>query len=70
MPDTDLTPDADGRIAPSAERVRRLVAAQFPHYAHLPVTPVARSGWDNRTFHLGDDLSIRLPSVARYAAQV
>ena len=70
MPDTDLTPDADGRIAPSAERVRRLVAAQFPHYAHLPVTPVARSGWDNRTFHLGDDLSIRLPSAARYAAQV
>lgn len=70
MPDPDLTPDADGRIAPSAERVRRLVAAQFPAYAHLPVTPVARSGWDNRTFHLGDALSVRLPSAARYAAQV
>ncbi|MGJ3264513.1 MAG: aminoglycoside phosphotransferase family protein [Salinarimonas sp.] len=70
MPDRDLTPDPDGRIAPSAARVRRLVAAQFPEYAHLPVTPVARSGWDNRTFHLGEELSVRLPSAARYAAQV
>ena len=26
-------------------------------------------GWDNRTFHLGDDLKVRLPSAARYAAQ-
>lgn len=66
----DLPPDPDGRIAPSVEHVRRLVAAQFPDYAHLPVTPVARSGWDNRTFHLGDAHSVRLPSAARYAAQV
>ncbi|WP_349370327.1 aminoglycoside phosphotransferase family protein [Salinarimonas sp.] len=70
MPAPDLLPDPDGRIAPSVERVRRLVAAQFPGYAHLPVTPVARSGWDNRTFHLGDAYSVRLPSAARYAAQV
>lgn len=70
MHEPDLVPDADGRIAISPERVRRLVAAQFPSYAHLPVTPVARSGWDNRTFHLGDALSVRLPSAARYAAQV
>jgi aminoglycoside phosphotransferase (APT) family kinase protein len=48
----------------------KLVAAQFPQWAHLPVKPVALSGWDNRTFHLGDDMSLRFPSAAAYAAQV
>ena len=48
----------------------RLVAAQFPQWADLPVTPVPLAGWDNRTFRLGEDLSVRLPSGAAYAAQV
>ncbi len=48
----------------------RLIAEQFPRWAHLPVRPVAHSGWDNRTFHLGDELLIRLPSHPAYAAQV
>jgi aminoglycoside phosphotransferase (APT) family kinase protein len=26
----------------------RLVAGQFPEWAHLPVVPVEVSGWDNR----------------------
>ena len=50
--------------------VRDLVAEQFPHWAHLSVTPVASSGWDNRTFHLGDGLSVRLPSAEAYAPAV
>ncbi len=50
--------------------VRRLVAAQFPQWADLPITPVAFDGWDNRTFHLGADMSVRLPSDQGYAAQV
>ena len=50
--------------------VQRLIATQFPQWSHLPVTPVAKSGWDNRTFHLGAEMSVRLPSAARYAAQV
>lgn len=50
--------------------MRRLVASQFPVWADLPVVPVAHSGWDNRTFHLGDQMSVRLPSAAPYAAQV
>lgn len=50
--------------------VRRLVDAQFPQWAHLPITPVAVSGWDNRTFHLGAEMTVRLPSAAHYAAQV
>jgi aminoglycoside phosphotransferase (APT) family kinase protein len=53
-----------------AALVRRLVAAQFPQWAGLSVRPVAEDGWDNRTFRLGDELSIRLPSAARYAAAV
>lgn len=50
--------------------VRRLVSAQFPHWKDLPVKPVAQSGWDNRTFHLGEDMLVRLPSAADYTAQV
>jgi len=54
----------------NAALVRQLVAAQFPRWADLPITPVERGGWDNRTFHLGEDMSVRLPSAQRYAAQV
>ncbi|MER9355234.1 aminoglycoside phosphotransferase family protein [Mesorhizobium sp. M0514] len=50
--------------------VRRLVNAQFPQWRHLPVSPVAFGGWDNRTFHLGNDMTLRLPSAAPYALQV
>ena len=58
------------RIPPiDAELASSLVAAQFPRWQHLPVQPVARSGWDNRTFHLGPRLLVRLPSAACYAAQ-
>lgn len=50
--------------------VHRLVATQFPAWGHLPIKPVERGGWDNRTFHLGDDMTVRLPSAAMYANQV
>ena len=50
--------------------VHRLVADQFPQWAHLPVEPVACGGWDNRTFHLGSALLVRLPSAAGYVPQV
>ena len=50
--------------------VRRLVATQFPQWADLPVRPVQFDGWDNRTFRLGDDMSVRLPSAEGYASQV
>ena len=49
---------------------RSLVASQFPRWADLPVAPVALDGWDNRTFRLGDELSIRLPTGPWYARQV
>lgn len=53
-----------------AALARRLVAAQFPQWAGLSVAPVARGGWDNRTFHLGETMLVRLPSAAHYAGQV
>lgn len=58
------------RITVDADQVRRLVAEQFPRWAELPVRPVAEGGWDNRTFHLGDAMTARLPSAAEYALAV
>jgi aminoglycoside phosphotransferase (APT) family kinase protein len=49
---------------------RQLIAHQFAEWAHLPVRPVPTSGWDNRSFRLGEDKLIRMPSAAAYAAQV
>ncbi|MGH3087064.1 MAG: phosphotransferase, partial [Rubrobacteraceae bacterium] len=50
--------------------VRRLVAAQFPEWADLPIRPVEAGGVDNETFHLGSRMTVRLPSAASYALQV
>jgi aminoglycoside phosphotransferase (APT) family kinase protein len=50
--------------------VRNLVSAQFPQWACLPIAPVEVGGWDNRTFHLGERMLVRLPSAHRYASQV
>ena len=50
--------------------VSRLVAAQFPQWAGLPVRPVDVDGWDNATFRLGELMSVRLPSSQAYVEQV
>lgn len=50
--------------------VTRLIASQFPQWADLPVRPVDVSGWDNRTFRLGEGMSVRLPSAEGYILQV
>jgi aminoglycoside phosphotransferase (APT) family kinase protein len=47
-----------------------LLESQFPQWARLPIRPVRPMGWDNRTFRLGDDLVVRLPSASAYAPQV
>lgn len=60
----------DDRLHLDASLVSRLIAGQFPQWAHHPIWPVELAGWDNSTFHLGDQMSVRLPSAARYAAQV
>lgn len=54
----------------TADFVARLVGGQFPALAGLPVTPVPLNGWDNTTFRLGDELTVRLPSGPSYSLQV
>ena len=41
--------------------VRRLLAAQFPQWAELPIEALPAGGTDNAIYRLGDELSIRLP---------
>lgn len=49
---------------------KKLIKEQFPQWQELKIYPVAKSGHDNRTFHLGNTMSIRLPSGHEYAKQV
>lgn len=50
--------------------VRRLIIKQFPEWEALDLSPVSHSGWDNRTFHLGTDMIVRLPSDKKYAPHI
>jgi aminoglycoside phosphotransferase (APT) family kinase protein len=47
--------------------VRRLLAAQFPQWAELPIEALPAGGTDNAIYRLGDDLSVRLPRRADWA---
>jgi aminoglycoside phosphotransferase (APT) family kinase protein len=47
-----------------------LIAEQFPQWAHLAISPVDLDGWDNTTYRLGDEMSVRLPSDMRYVPQI
>ena len=50
--------------------VHRLIAAQFPQWSNLSIKAVEFGGWDNRTFHLGEHMTVRLPSDEEYAPSV
>ncbi|PLS78194.1 MAG: phosphotransferase, partial [Chloroflexi bacterium] len=50
-------------VETDAALVRRLLAAQFPQWSELPITPVRSAGTDNAIFRLGDDLAVRLPRI-------
>ena len=54
----------------TAGLVSRLVGTQFPQWASLPVRPADPGGWDNATFRLGEEMSVRLPSAEEYVAGV
>ncbi|WP_245660111.1 aminoglycoside phosphotransferase family protein [Nocardia gamkensis] len=68
----DVVGDApvDGRAGIDAALVERLIRTQFPQWGDLLVAPVAVDGWDNRTYRLGSDMSVRLPTAAAYAPAV
>ncbi|SEN50509.1 aminoglycoside phosphotransferase family protein [Paenibacillus sp. OV219] len=54
----------------TTDLVRRLISEQFPEWKHLEIRPVNNSGHDNRTYHLGTEMTVRLPSHERYASAV
>ncbi len=70
MSDTpDLGP-VPTRVRVETNQVRQLINSQFPQWAERPIRPVKKGGWDNWTFHLGDDMVVRLPSALEYAQAV
>jgi len=56
-------------IEVTAELARRLLHAQHPDLAELPLELVA-NGWDNAMLRLGPDLAVRLPRRAAAAELV
>lgn len=60
----------DDEVEIDTSLVERLVAEQFPQWAGLPARVVERSGTDNVTFRLGDELSVRLPRTESTQGQV
>ncbi|MEH7382266.1 aminoglycoside phosphotransferase family protein [Bacillus sp. JJ1533] len=50
--------------------VSKLITRQFPEWSNLEIKPVKKSGNDNRTFHLGNSMGVRLPSDEAYVPQV
>jgi aminoglycoside phosphotransferase (APT) family kinase protein len=50
--------------------VSKLINSQFPKWSNLEIKPVKKGGNDNKTFHLGNSMSVRLPSDEVYVPQV
>jgi aminoglycoside phosphotransferase (APT) family kinase protein len=50
--------------------VGRLLAAQFPQWADLPIEPVHSAGTDNTIYRLGEDMAVRLPRIDWAVGQV
>jgi aminoglycoside phosphotransferase (APT) family kinase protein len=48
--------------------VRRLLAAQFPSWAELPIEALPVGGTDNAIYRLGEELSVRLPRRREWAS--
>jgi aminoglycoside phosphotransferase (APT) family kinase protein len=53
-----------------ASVVRRLLGAQFPQWAGLPIERVRSAGTDNAIYRLGDDMAVRLPRIQWAVGQV
>lgn len=57
-------------IIPTFELASKLIAKQFPDYVCLPIKEVKIQGHDNRTYRLGEDMLIRIPTAEEYALKV
>jgi aminoglycoside phosphotransferase (APT) family kinase protein len=60
----------DDEVHTDVSLVGRLVAAQFPRWAHFPIQPVASYGTDNAIYRLGDHLVVRLPRIREAAERL
>lgn len=52
------------------ELAKKLIVTQFPEYAELNVSEVEQQGLDNKTYRVGDDMLIRMPTAESYALKV
>lgn len=57
-------------IPTDVDLVRRLLAAQFPQWADLPLAPVPSAGTDNAIYRLGADMAVRLPRIHWATGQI
>ena len=57
----------EGEVDIDEQLVERLVAAQFPWLADLPISAVQSTGTVNAVYRLGDHLCVRLPRVPSWA---
>jgi aminoglycoside phosphotransferase (APT) family kinase protein/GNAT superfamily N-acetyltransferase len=60
----------DSSVDITLAMIKELISDQFAHWSDLSINPVKHIGHDRRTFHLGNEMLIRLPSTQRYAAKV
>ena len=60
----------EGELDIDVHLVRRLIAAQFPRLAGLPIRPVRSTGTVNAIFRIGDGLYARLPRMATWAGDL
>lgn len=53
----------DDEVETDAGLVARLLAAQFPKWANLPIEPVPSAGTDNALYRLGSNMAVRMPRI-------
>jgi aminoglycoside phosphotransferase (APT) family kinase protein len=56
-------------VVTDASLVRRLLVAQFPRWAQLPIEPITPAGTDNAVYRLGRRLAVRVPRIPAAASQ-
>ena len=54
----------------TSELAKKRIATQFLEYAGLKVTEIEQQGHDNRTYRIGSDMLIRMPTADSYALKV
>ena len=60
----------DGEVHTDEALVKRLITAQFPQWADLPILRVRSAGTDNALYRLGEDKVVRLPRIDWAIGQV